>query len=226
MFLEDSPHLPPRLLIDASSQRLQVGLLGVNGQWHALKSAEGEALETLFSLTRELLDEARLSVADVSGFVFCKGPGSILGLRLAAMAIEGWRALEPSSPPPLFCYHSLAAAAAIHHARTRAQAFTVISFFRRGQYNTLRVDGGELGPLELSDADDLELELQAAPVLHIPQRRVKHPLPEGVQELDYDLQDLGEALSLYPDLIEPAEKAEVMVPVEPDFAKWSAERHR
>ncbi|MDP0498936.1 MAG: hypothetical protein Q7P63_02445 [Verrucomicrobiota bacterium JB022] len=226
MFVEDSPDQPPRLLVDASSHRVQVGVLNANGTWRAFQSAEGDALETIFALSRQVLDESSLTLGDVQGFVHCQGPGSVLGLRLAAMAIEGWRAAASVAPLSLHGYYSLAMAAALHHARTREQAFTVISFFRRGQYNTLRVDCGELGPLELSDLDELRLESEAAPLLHLPQRRVRHELPENTRELDYDLRDLPKALALYHDLVEPLERAGAYMPQEPEFARWSAERHR
>lgn len=225
MFIDATPGAPPRLLIDASGDAPQVGLWQSHGVWLDLRRADGDALENLFRLVEQLLADHHLRVAELGGFVHCQGPGSLLGLRLAAMAVESWRALTPV-PPPLFQYHSLSMAAALHGVGTHERDFTVISVFRRDVFNVLRVDASELGPLELCPTDEVLAELAVNPVYLLPQRRLPAPLPPEVRPLTYDLHGLPQALVRYPELIQPAHQAIAYLPVEPEYARWSAERHR
>src|SRR4051812_13913933 len=71
----------PLLLIDASSTRVQVGLLNTetSANWITL---DGEAGLAIFQAVERL----GVDLAAVRAFAFCEGPGSILGVRTAAMA--------------------------------------------------------------------------------------------------------------------------------------------
>ena len=90
------------LLLDAASERIQVGLCAVDsGRW---TESSAEAGEGLF----RCLDALGVDPATVPAFAFCEGPGSILGIRTAAMAIRTWSALTPR---PCYHYQSLAVVA-------------------------------------------------------------------------------------------------------------------
>lgn len=92
----------PLLLLDAASLKIQVGWFPGphldSPRWHA---AEGEAGTELFRGFEAIGAEPGAAGA----FAFCEGPGSVLGIRTAAMAIRAWCALRPR---PVFAYRSLA----------------------------------------------------------------------------------------------------------------------
>src|SRR3954469_18613927 len=86
----------PLLLIDAASTRIQVGLLdsASGAKWAALDAEAGIAIF-------QAVEQLAVDLSAVRAFVFCEGPGSILGVRTAAMAIRTWQML---SPRPAFAY--------------------------------------------------------------------------------------------------------------------------
>src|SRR3954466_7183961 len=92
------------LVLDAASPWMQVGLLQANtpARWQV---AEAEAGSALFKGVDAVLKSAGGQLADVDAFVFCEGPGSMLGVRTAAMAIRTWQVLRAR---PAYAYHSLA----------------------------------------------------------------------------------------------------------------------
>jgi len=94
------------LVLDAASARVQVGWLSAHET--AWASSTDEAGKALFSGINTLFQNAPAarSIAAVGAFVFCEGPGSILGIRTAATAIRTWRTLHPQTP--VYAYQSLA----------------------------------------------------------------------------------------------------------------------
>jgi len=93
------------LVLDTASARVQVGWLSAHdAAWASSTDEAGKALfsriDTLFATSPDR------SIAAVGAFVFCEGPGSILGIRTAATAIRTWRTLHPQTPA--FSYQSLA----------------------------------------------------------------------------------------------------------------------
>lgn len=79
----------PLLFIDASAPRVQAGVWQ-GGRWLAYRCMEAPALEEVFRSVSLLLKEAELRFTDLGGFIHNEGPGSILGIRLAAMALRIW----------------------------------------------------------------------------------------------------------------------------------------
>src|SRR6267142_6499721 len=90
----------PLLILDAASARVQVGVWRRDGtsDW---QSSDEEAGIGVF----RGIEKLGVRVADVGAFVFCDGPGSILGIRTVAMALRTWVLLKPR---PVFGYSSLA----------------------------------------------------------------------------------------------------------------------
>ncbi|MDB6127966.1 MAG: hypothetical protein JWM35_1862, partial [Verrucomicrobia bacterium] len=86
----------PLLLIDAASVQVQVGWLEKGGSTRWATSNE-EAGVGVF----QCLEELGIQPGEASAFVFCDGPGSILGVRTVATALRTWSVL---SPRPTFAY--------------------------------------------------------------------------------------------------------------------------
>jgi tRNA A37 threonylcarbamoyladenosine modification protein TsaB len=87
------------LLIDACSERVQVAIIHGKDDMH-WSCAEEEAGTGIFSCVGKFGDR----ISTVDAFIFCEGPGSILGIRTSAAAIKVWHILNPK---PVWAYRSL-----------------------------------------------------------------------------------------------------------------------
>src|SRR4051812_19637711 len=117
----------PLLVLDAASARVQVGWFGggdpIDARW---ESADEEAGTGVFRCIERLGVDVNVARA----FVFCDGPGSVLGIRTTAIAVRTWCALAPRS---VFSYHSLALVA----ESLGRDGVTVISDARRELWHAL-----------------------------------------------------------------------------------------
>lgn len=205
------------LALDAASTTVQVGLLRANAAplWHS--SAE-ESGQSLFTCTDACLRTAGLAMHDVQAFVFCEGPGSMLGVRTVAMAIRTW---QSEIPRPAYRYQSLALAAHFASTQKLARRFAVIADARRETWHCqiVEIDGrmSALQRLPLADLPKLEL-------LTPENFRVWSALPASVSTCSYDLQKLFLAAS-DGDYFQPTDTPDAFQHEAPDYKKWSAHTH-
>src|SRR6478735_4681024 len=78
------------LLIDAAWPQAAAGVWK-DGRWASFVVTEGPVVEELFAIIDRTLGEAGVTLSGLSGYIFAEGPGSVLGLRTAAMALRVWR---------------------------------------------------------------------------------------------------------------------------------------
>ncbi|HEY8994834.1 MAG TPA: hypothetical protein VIM71_09250 [Lacunisphaera sp.] len=204
------------LVLDAVSLRTQIGLLrtGQPPLWH---STGEEAGRGLFSGTESVLAKAGLGLGDIAAFVFCEGPGSMLGTRTIAMVLRTWTTLKPR---PVFAYQSLALAGAAEWQKSNRQ-FAMIADARRESWHVQSIGSdGTLGILTRQPT----AELPPGELLTPAKFRVWSKPPPVLHESSYDLAALialvGEA-----DLLRPVKAADVFQHNEPDYKKWSAQPH-
>ncbi|HVU23825.1 MAG TPA: peptidase M22 [Opitutus sp.] len=200
----------PLLLLDAASARVQVGWIEAgrasdppcSGRWQA---AEDEAGVALF----RCLESLGSNPHDARAFVFCDGPGSVLGCRTAAMAIRAWCVLRAR---PVFAYHSLALVA---HALGRPEV-SVIADARRDAWHSASI----AAPLRRLPAAELAGEL-------VMPEGFRHwaPLPPNVARAPYSLADLLPR-ALDADLFRPTEAPDAFLHEEPGYATWTPQIHR
>lgn len=213
----------PALVIDGSSPCFFSGVLSSDGSWLASRKADKPALESLFKTVDAVLVDARLDLDRIQSFIYCEGPGSMLGLRLCAMAIETWRRLQPT-PREMHAYNSLKLAAAllVHKARLTKDAL-LISDWKKDTWNGLKISSGVLGavaPICSADLADWQ-----GPIYHLPARKGwQHP-PEDAVELSYDPGSLPALLGT-PGLIQSTDGVELYNSGINSFQKWTPERHR
>jgi tRNA threonylcarbamoyladenosine biosynthesis protein TsaB len=194
------------LLLDAASERIQVGLLGAGSdpKW---VSRTAEAGVGVF----ECLDELDVEIDAVGAFAFCEGPGSILGVRTTAMALRTWNVLRPR---PTFAYFGLAVVA---HAVGRPEV-AHIADARRGLWHRQSLGGSP----ERVPAAALTGELMTPEGF-----RRWDPLPAGAATTPYDLA----SLFLIPcvaaaDIFRPSPEPDAFLHQEPAYAKWTPQIHR
>ncbi len=208
----------PCLVLDGSARvGVRVGVL-CGGRWAGEGVAAEGALEATFTCAESALRAAGLTLAEVRSFAVCVGPGSILGIRVAALAARAWATLEPR---PIFVWESLAAVAQAAMAAGRARPFAVALESRLKRWNTLVVaaDGALGAPAELEPEQVAALGLPIVstagsaealfPGAHIV------PTPWAVLP----------ALFADASLLRPEPKPEALNPAAA-YATWDGERHR
>lgn len=203
-------------ILDAASIRIQVGLILNDGpaRW---RSVEDEAGTGLFTATEGLLGEAGARLDEIGAFVFCEGPGSMLGTRTIAMALRTWQVLKLR---PVYAYQSLAVAA--HDAWTRqARAFAVIADARRDTWHLQAVaDDGRLATLQRVPVG----ELPAGELLTPDNFRAWAQPPRPAATCSYDLAKIFAGLG-DGDYFRVTDAPDAFQHEAPEYKKWSAQVH-
>lgn len=214
-----SPRVPA-LVIDGSGSSVFAGVLGADGTWLAHSETSGAALECLFPTVDATLKAAQLSLADLRGFIYCEGPGSVLGLRLCAMAIETWSRLYPASAH-YSGYNSLQLSAALICADTPGiDSALLVSDWKKGAWNAVTIQDGR--PTATDVADDAMIANWTGPLYHLPQRKGWQKPPANAIAVDYHPARLPEVLHLPT----PTEDVALYASGINVFKKWIPERHR
>jgi tRNA threonylcarbamoyladenosine biosynthesis protein TsaB len=206
------------LVLDGASTSVQVGLLRA-GREAIWRESPDEAGKALFVLADTCLREAGLRLNDVAAFVFCEGPGSMLGIRTAAMAIRTW---QTEKPRPAYRYQSLALLA--HELRRTGEPppFSVIADARRDTWHRVFVDDSVSS---LQRIPTSELAVSTEPLWQPASFRTWSPSPRSARDIAYPA---GRLLAAHDglDLFEPTEAPDAFQHTAPEYKKWSAQIHR
>lgn len=203
------------LLLDAASTRVTLGLIR-SGQTAIWSTSENEAGRAVFAGATGVLAKAALRLEDIDAFLFCEGPGSMLGTRTVAMTLRTWQTLKAR---PAYAYQSLALAARTEWKR-QPRNLAVLADARRDTWHVQTISAeGALAPLQRCAPADLPASERLTPA---PFRRWS-VLPAGTAECAYD----PAALMDHPDvdLFHPAATPDAFQHESPDYKKWSAQMH-
>jgi tRNA threonylcarbamoyladenosine biosynthesis protein TsaB len=205
------------LWIDTSSQRVHVGLLrqGHPDRWAVRAEEAGTGL---FTATEEVLQPTGVTLEQIDAFVFCSAPGSVLGIRTAAVALRTWCALRPRS---VFSYNGLALVAAHLHTLGRPGPLTLIADARRDSWHALTLEaGGQLSPLTRVATAALP-----APLALVEDFRHWSTPPAGAERLPYLVPEYV-ATAAEVALLQPAEAPDAFLHEEPVYQTWTPHVHR
>ncbi len=202
---------PTLLLIDSASARVQVGLF-VKGEstpprW---RTSDTEAGTGVFECVEYLLKENELRISDVDAFVFCEGPGSVLGIRTAAVALRAWRIITPKAAT--YAYQSLDLVA---RSLGRSEA-NVIADARRNTWHLARIGA----PLQRVPTEELAGDL-------VMPEHFRHwtPLPSGVKTTSYNLALMLPAL-VEADLFHAVTEPDAFMHEDPTYVTWTPQIHQ
>lgn len=208
----------PILLLDASTDEVCVGVLA-NSTWLAFERTSVEALESLFSLTACVLDQAQLHLRQINRFLFCEGPGSVLGIRLAAMAIRTWLTLPDCRQKTIYAYKSLHAASVILKREEQPTTpWCLVIASRMKRWNLLGDDG------QLREIGQDALAASQRNLYYLPARRHSHP-PVNARLLPYRLEAHPDIFGNAP-WLRSIESPDAWLPSQPVYQQWTATRHR
>lgn len=200
----------PVLWIDAASSTIQVGVLvpDASARWARV---EGDAGTGLFQAVTQL----GFDVGSARAFIFCEGPGSILGIRSCAMAIRAWTTLAPR---PVYAYRSLELVA---HTLGRSDV-SVIADARRDTWHCLTINAqGMLSALRRVPTSELTGSLVTPADF-----RAWSALPaDAVSTVTYDLASLIPNLGSA-ELFHPTDEPDAFLHEEPSYVTWTPQVHQ
>ena len=129
-----------QLVVAAESGRIDAGVVR-NGSWIARSGETGNAVEALAAVLSRVLGDAGVRPPGLAAWIYSGGPGSLLGLRSLAMIMETWGALGCSADGILRLRFSGMVWTARHLIAARdLRAFVLVSPWRKGAWNVLRVE--------------------------------------------------------------------------------------
>jgi len=210
------------LLVDASSARVQAGLLrtGAPPLWH---DSTREAGIAIFECVDAVMVAGQIAFPEVGALVYCEGPGSILGIRTAAMALRTWQTLADPAPPA-YAYRSLTLVAADLRSAGEVPPFAVISDARRASWNRVSIDGGTMGA-ELERVSHETLANSGESLFTLEGFRAWAPFPRPAREIPYRLPELwqrqGDA-----DLLQPSAQPDAFLHEDPTYVTWIPQIHQ
>lgn len=205
------------LLIDSSSACVQVAVWHRN--WEPVWSAKlGEAGEQIFAAVNDALSRSGMTLDAIDAFIFCDGPGSVLGIRSTAVALRTWRVLRAR---PIYAFCSLTIVA---HALAITQSkrdFAVVADARRDTWHHVDVDAeGNISPLKRIPTVSL------GGTLITPEgfRHWSTP-PTPLQTVPYSLAALLPLLEEV-ELFSPTADPDAFLHEEPVYQTWTPQVHR
>lgn len=206
-------------MLDAAAASVHTGLLRT-GEVAVWERSEREAGWALFAGAEACLRRAGGSLPEVGAFVFCAGPGSMLGARTAAMAIRAWQVAKPR---PAYHYQSLAVLAR-GLGRDGQGPCVVLADARRQSWHVVSVaaDGRSGGLRRVAAA---ELAAGGEPLVQPAGFRAWTAVPRPAREVAYDPPELFARLA-EEDLLTATEHPAGFQPEAPVYQRWTAQVHR
>jgi len=223
MLVPTNPIAYPALVIDGSGSCFFAGILGSDGKWLASEKADAPALESLFKTVDTVLKNAAVKLNTIESYIYCEGPGSVLGLRLCAIAIETWIRIYPGEKQ-IYAYNSLELVAAnlLNQGKVNGETL-LISDWKKDTWNGLRLTSDQPGTV--TPIRSTELSEWSGPLYHLPARKGWQAPPERAIEVSYNPDCLTELLVNF-DIIQPRESVTLYSSGINSFQKWTPERHR
>ncbi len=195
----------PVLVLDAASTRIHAGWLAERTapRWQV---SSAEAGIGVFAAIQAL----GVDVNEAGAFVFCEGPGSILGVRTVAMAIRAWCVLKPR---PVFAYSSIGLVA----EASGDPDLGVIVDARRDSWHHFQIGRG-LRRVRAA-------ELPPSPLAMPEHFRHWAAVPNHAKIVPYNLPDLLARSSDLP-LLKSNDAPDAFLAEEPDYVTWTPQIHR
>uniref|UniRef100_UPI004049A2EC peptidase M22 n=1 Tax=Cephaloticoccus sp. TaxID=1985742 RepID=UPI004049A2EC len=192
------------LVLDAASCRIQVGVMtrDKGSRWADSKDEAGRGIF-------ECVESLGVDTSSVEAFVFCEGPGSILGIRTTAMAVRTWGTIRTR---PVYSYSSLNLVA---QAINRPDV-SIIADARRESWHVQKLSQA----LRRVALEDLTGEL-------IMPEGFRHwsTLPNPLTITPYDVEKLLPSIA-EEHILSLNESPDAFMHTEPSYKTWTPQIHR
>lgn len=210
------------LLVDAAGPAMITGIVR-NGDWLHQESHRDGFLESLQPGVQAQLDATRLALPELAGVLYAAGPGSTLGLRLAAMFVRALMQLPALAHWKCLCYNNLELACADQIDPAAPAECRLFAPWRRDRVHEVRFTPGPPPRFSLATADPGEVDPPVPSIVELGHRAAN--LPEEFTPVPYPADRIPAVLGRWPQLLEPAGQPVLYSAQAPSFAKWSSRRH-
>jgi hypothetical protein len=220
--MSDSPIQGTWLLLDAAGPELIVGLVQ-DGQWRARRRNSGGYLEALRPSVEAILSEQSCRLPDLSGALYGSGPGSTLGLRLAAMFLRTLVGLPGLGHWKSFSYHNLVLTGTGLMDRLGPRPVQILAPWKRNRLHRAVNPGTAPDAWSLDTVSPGEADLGAAFRVNLGNRS-GNDLPGT--PVPYPVEAIPALLRSHSGLLSPVSAPAPFQSTVPEFALWEPERHR
>lgn len=209
------------LLADASGDDISM-CISKDGAVICETQALGGALENIFSSFCRILSDANLKAESINAFGFCRGPGSILGIRILSAAFATLRSANPQAK--LFVWDLLDVYSEFVHPSI-GENFSIVCPSRKLYANALSRDGGVISKAEIPSAKIADL---TKPTMLINQRKIADANFEGLAQIYFPCSKIFDLFKLKPEfahMLESGEIADALTLAKREYAKWNFQAH-
>ena len=211
---ENQPEEAFPLVVDASTNHVQVGIPEAKN-WQCLARVEEQALEGLFLATEKILQDSKKEISQVRSVYYCEGPGSTLGLRLAAAFVRTLKWSQPRADFKVFTYNALDLGSLLVSSKNsfiQAPFRVGFRFVRFPHSNPLEAEK------KIVPQDEAFSEYPDS--FHLPDIRKRSTPVMPEQTINYDLTNLNGLADL--NLVsKPCSSILPYSPKAPEFKKWT-----
>ena len=198
------------MVVDASTPLLQVGVAD-RETWKSMATSEKQVLEGLFAAVEKSMEKAGESLSKIGTIFYFEGPGSTLGLRIAATFVRTLQwANKPE--PKLYVYNALDMAKVIEPA-----ALSIQAPFRRG-FRFVRTGEEAIGKKDILSIEEAREKHPES--MHFPDPRNPGEEIKESSKINYQLEKQVRGLS---ELIPISKIEKIATPYAPrptEFKKW------
>jgi hypothetical protein len=176
---------------------------------------EEQALEGLFLATEKILQDSKKEISQVSSVYYCEGPGSTLGLRLAAAFVRTLKWSQPRADFKVFTYNALDLGSLLVSSKNsfiQAPFRVGFRFVRFPHSNPLEAEK------KIVPQDEAFSEYPDS--FHLPDIRKRSTPVMPEQTINYDLTNINGLADL--NLVsKPCSSILPYSPKAPEFKKWT-----
>ena len=202
------------VVVDASTVPVQIGIPGQSG-WQSIASSKEQALEGLFSSFEKVLADTKMDLSKIDSIFFCEGPGSTLGLRIAAAFVRTILWSNSNNSPFSFYYNALDLASYL----APSKHCIIQAPFRMGLRFVRKPTLGDEESIKDILPEDEAIE-NYPESFHLPDMRKRcRPIP-AEQILSYDISKINGLKELLP-ISRICKKILPYNPKAPEFKKWN-----
>ena len=219
--MDDGTQQGTWLLIDAAGPVSVIGLVE-RGDWLASQQSQGDFLEWLQPGIDDLLSQSQRKLHDLSGVLYGSGPGSTLGLRLAALFIRVLMALPEMEHWRCHQYQCLEVAICSDWMHNDQPVTAAVAPWRRDRLHLSELDSHSMRftNSSISPADAESMKLRGYSLgRRLPGTSI------DLQWKDYPVGHIPATLNQYPSLLQQTNRPTPYSAEVPEFAKWNPTRH-
>jgi hypothetical protein len=183
--------------------------------WQCFARVEEQALEGLFLATEKILQDSKKEISQVRSVYYCEGPGSTLGLRLAAAFVRTLKWSQPRADFKVFTYNALDLGSLLVSSKNsfiQAPFRVGFRFVRFPHSNPLEAEK------KIVPQDEAFSEYPDS--FHLPDIRKRSTPVMPEQTINYDLTNINGLADL--NLVsKPCSSILPYSPKAPEFKKWT-----